>query len=141
VIPQPALLNEAAEIPSSPLCLPLSLPLSVYLSAELPDLPSLQNRLASQALPPGWVQHVDPSLQDCLIFASLKVDPDLLAATTTFVVKVDSTLEWSMSCYSTLVEVEQIGALNSENSTLRSASPAQDNANGSTQKFYRVMHA
>ena len=34
VIPQPALLNEAAELPPSPLCLPLSLPLSVYLSGK-----------------------------------------------------------------------------------------------------------
>jgi len=64
---------------------------------------------------------VDPSLQDCLIFASLKVDPDLLAATTTFVVKVDSTLEWSMSCYSTLVEVEQCRALAAMPHSVKSA--------------------
>ena len=122
VIPQPAPLSEKAELLLSPLRLPLSLPLSVYLSAELPDLPSLRNHLASQTLPAGWVQHVDPFLQNCLIFASLRVNPDLLTATTTFVVKMDSTLKWSMSCYSNLVEVEQCCALAAMPRSVKSAS-------------------
>ena len=50
VIPQPAPLSEKAELPLSPLRLPLSLPLSMYLSAELPDLPSHSRTPTAQGL-------------------------------------------------------------------------------------------
>ena len=76
--------------------LTLSLPISAFITAPVTDLSHLDTRLSMQSLPDGWVRHMNAS-HNGLIFSSLSIDSFALLPTTTFVVKIDCDLKWSLS--------------------------------------------
>ena len=86
----------------------LSLPLSAYLTAPITDLKHLSSHLASQSLPAGWIEHIDAHQNNCLVFASLTVSSPLLAATATFIVKIDDAFHWTVSCHGTDLRLSSV---------------------------------
>ena len=90
----------------------LSLPVSAYTTAPIADLHHLCSRLSAHSLPDGWIIHVDDTHND-LILSSLTIDASTLLPTTTFIIKVDHNLKWSLCCNGILVKNEQtLGVLN-----------------------------
>lgn len=86
----------------------LSLLLSAYLTAPITDLKHLSSHLASQSLPAGWIGHIDARQNHCLIFASLTISSPLLAATATFIVKIDDAFHWTVSCHGTDLRLSSV---------------------------------
>jgi len=93
--------------------LPLSLPLSAYLTAPVSDLNLLYHRISTQKLPDGWITHSFKQSDDGSLFLSSvpAIDSSTLIATTTFVVKVDRDLKWSLSYHGILVQNNQCDVL------------------------------
>ena len=90
----------------------MSLPVSAYTTAPIADLHHLCSRLSAHSLPDGWIIHVDDTHND-LILSSLTIDASTLLPTTTFIIKVDHNLKWSLCCNGILVKNEQtLGDLN-----------------------------
>ena len=85
----------------------LHLPISAYLSAPVHNLQNLSNRISSQSLPNGWVKCQDTSEGQTMTFARLTVNSALLDVSTSFVVKVDRNLEWTLGCHGVQVQIDQ----------------------------------
>ena len=86
--------------------LKLSLPISAYTTAPITDLHHLCSRLSTHPLSHGWMRHMDAT-NSGLIFSSLSVDSSTLMPVTTFIVKVDNNLKWSLSYNGILVKNQQ----------------------------------
>ena len=94
------------ELPT-PQPLNLHLPISAYLSAPVHNLQNLSNRISSQSLPNGWVKCQDTSEGQTMTFARLTVNSALLDVSTSFLVKVDRNLEWTLGCHGVQVQINQ----------------------------------
>ena len=89
------------------LTLTLSLPISAFVTAPVTDLCHLNTRLSMQSLPNGWVRHMN-ELHNGLIFSSLSIDSFALLPITTFIVKIDCDLKWSLSYNGITVKNQQL---------------------------------
>ena len=79
--------------------LTLSLPISAYVTAPVNDIYHLNSR---QTLPDGWVRHMDAS-HSGLIFTNLSIDSFSMLSITTFIVRIDHDLKWSMELLSKII--------------------------------------
>ena len=94
--------NQLVQIPQ----LILSLPISTYMTAPVTDLHHLCSRLSAQSLPDGWRKHMDGT-HSGLILSYLSVNSSTLMPVTSFIVKVDNNLKWSLSYNGMLVKNQQ----------------------------------
>lgn len=89
--------------------LTLSLPISAFVTAPVTDLYHLNTRLSMQSLPDGWIRHMNAS-HNGLIFSSLSIDSFALLPITTFIVKIDCDLKWSLSYNGIKVKNQQLSS-------------------------------
>ena len=62
-----------------------------------------------------------PKNNESLVFAKVAIELPLLSADTTYLVRVDEELRWSLSCHGLLVEVDQCSVLATIPHTIASA--------------------
>ena len=94
--------NQLVQIPQ----LILSLPISTYMTTPVTDLHHLCSRLSAQSLPDGWRKHMYGT-HSGLILSYLSVNSSTLMPVTSFIVKVDNNLKWSLSYNGMLVKNQQ----------------------------------
>ena len=87
--------------------LTLSLPISAFITALVYDICHLNSRLSMQTLPDGWVRHMNASHSN-LIFTNLSIDSFAMLPITTFIVRIDHYLKWSISYNGIIVKNHQL---------------------------------
>ena len=102
------------------LCLRVSVPRPDHQCADLSCLRTHEEDRNS--LPEGWVQYTDSgsSTENVLVFVKLSISFSIPAAEVVFFVKVDQTLNWSLSCQGVQIDVSRCSSLASTPSKLTS---------------------
>ena len=88
-----------------------ALPVSIPISGLSVSVSCLEKHLQEKSLPDGWIRLSDSSTDGFLVLAKFSINPPLLVAKATFLVKVDSELKWTLSYNDCPVEIEQCNAV------------------------------